>query len=169
MSSLNVNSKIAWKNSPFSNSYGIYSNGQVIGKLKEMIFSQTSHGEINGRKYTFKTHGFFNQKTHIIDQSEQKVIGIISYNNWKAIAKISIHHQENFLKIDNIFHTKWSISDASGLRMQFKGSFTEGEINPITDDELLLLSGLFVKNYFTSSSIAMLVAILVPVFLTLMK
>lgn len=80
-----MQTKLTWRKNYFSNLYSIYSNGQQIGKLKDKTFSQIANGELNGKEYTFKTKGFFKQHTEIIDNSENKVIGEIIYNNWMHI------------------------------------------------------------------------------------
>ncbi len=44
-----------WKKGLFSSTYNIYSNGILLGELKDKQFSQTATGQLNGKKYIFKT------------------------------------------------------------------------------------------------------------------
>jgi len=158
-----MQTKLTWKKNFFSNLYGIYSNGQQVGKLKDKTFSQIANGELNGKEYTFKTKGFFKQQTEIIDNSENKVIGEIIYNNWMTKATISIDNKTINWKYDNIWNTKWSIFNSEGIKIQYSGSSTSGQIDSNIDDALLLLSGLFVTNYYWQMTVAVLVAVFVPI------
>lgn len=164
-----MQSKLKWRKNFFSNLYSIYSNGQKIGILKGKTFSQTSNGELNGRKYTFKTKGFFKQHTEIIDDSENKVIGEITYNNWMTKATISVDYKKNNWKYDNLWNTKWSVFNTEGIDIKYSGSSTSGQIDANTDDSLLLLSGLFVTNYYWQMTIVVVIAVFAPVWTTVLK
>ncbi|MCK3683359.1 hypothetical protein [Maribellus sp. YY47] len=77
---------LKWKKQFFSSTYSIYSDGQIVGMLKDKTFSQSAIGELFGKKYTFRTKGFFKQNTEIVDNKEGKVIGRITYGNWMTKA-----------------------------------------------------------------------------------
>ena len=55
----NMKTILTWKKGIFANTYNIYSDGKLIGKMKNNCFSQSDDGELNGMKYTFKTKGLF--------------------------------------------------------------------------------------------------------------
>jgi hypothetical protein len=164
-----MQTKITWKKNFFSNLYTIYSNGQQIGKLKEKTFSQTANGELNGKEYTFTTKGFFKQHTSIIDCSTNEVIGEIIYNNWMTKATIIVDNKKVNWKYDNLWNTKWSIYNSEGVHIKYAGSSTSGQIDSNVDDALLLLSGLFVTNYYWQMTVAVLVAALVPIWSTALR
>ena len=164
-----MQTKIRWKKELFSNLYSIYSNGQQIGKLKDKTFFQTANGELNGKKYTFKTKGFFKQHTEIIDNLENKVIGEITYNNWMTKATISVANKTINWKYDNLWNTKWSIFNSEGIKIQYSGSSTSGQIDSNIDDALLLLSGLYVTNYYWQMTVVVLVAVFVPIWTTVLR
>ena len=161
-----MQTNLRWKKGLFSSSYDIYLNDKQIGKLKNNTFSQTADGELNGKKYTFKTEGFFNQHTEIIDNLENKVIGKITYNNWMTKATIIVNTKIINWKYDNLWNTEWSIFNYEGINIKYSGSSTNGQIYSNVDDELLLLSGLFVTNYYWQMTIAVLVAVFVPIWMT---
>jgi len=164
-----MQTKLRWKKHLFSNLYTIYSDGQQIGILKDKTFSQTANGLLNGKAYTFKTTGFFRQRTEIINSLENKLIGVITYNNWMTKALIFANNETINWQYDNLWNTKWSIFSSEGGIIKYSGSSTSGQIDSNIDDELLLLSGLFVVNYYWQMTIAVLVAVFVPVWLTIMN
>ena len=164
-----MQTNLIWKKGLFSNLYSIYSNGELIGKLKDKTFSQTANGEFNGKEYKFKTKGFLKQHTEIIDSLENKVIGEITYNNWMTKATISVNSKKISWKYNNIWNTKWSLFDTEGINIKYSGSSTKGQIDSNVDDALLILSGLFVTNYYWQMTIAVLVAVFVPIWTTVLN
>ena len=161
--------KLKWKKNIFSTLYSIYSNGQLIGSLKDKTFSQTANGELNGKEYLYKTKGFFKQHTEIIDSSENKVIGEITYNNWMTKATISVNNKMINWKYDNLWNTKWSVFNSEGVNIKYSGSSTSGQIDSNVDDALLILSGLFVTNYYWQMTIVVLVAVFLPIWTTVLN
>ena len=164
-----MQTKLRWKKDFFSGLYTIYSNGQQVGRLKDKTFSQTADGELNGRRYTFRAKGFFRQHTDIIDNTDNRVIGVISYNDWMTKASITVGNKTVNWKYDNLWNTRWSVFDAEGARIQYSGSSSGGEIDSDTDDALLMLTGLYVINYYWQTTIAVLVAVFVPLFSVVLR
>jgi hypothetical protein len=152
-----------WSKGIFSSLYQIYSNGEQVGNLKDKSFSQSAKGIFNGKEYIFKTNGFFKQSTDIIDCSDNKVIGRIEYSNWMTKAVISINNNTFYWKYDNIWNTKWTIFDSKGIIISFKGSSTSGQIDSNLDDASLILSGLFVTNYYWQISATIMIIVLIPI------
>jgi hypothetical protein len=154
---------LTWTKGVFSSMFQIYSNGELIGNLKDKTFSQSAKGIFNDKVYIFKTNGFFKQSTDIIDCSDNKVIGRIEYSNWMTKAVISINNKTVYWKYDNIWNTKWTIFDSTGILMSFKGSTTKGQIDSNLDDASLILSGLFVTNYYWQISATIMIVALIPI------
>ena len=155
---------LSWKKGVFSDKYKIFSNEQQIGNMKNKTFSQSATGEINGKSYTFKTKGFFKQHTEIWDHTSNEVIGEITYNNWMTKAFLSIGKKSYTWKYENIWNTKWSIYESDQILVNFKGSSSGGQINSKIEDDLILLTGLYVTNYYWQTTLVVLVAVLVPIF-----
>lgn len=160
---------LKWKKGLLSSTYNIYSKNQLVGKLTDKTFSQSAIGELDGKKYTFRTTGIFNQHTEILDNRENKVIGTITYNSWMTKATISISGKTINWKYGNVWQTKWSIFDSGGIKINYTGSSTNGNIESSTDDALLVLSGLFVTNYYWQMFIVILVAVFVPLWVTVLN
>lgn len=154
---------LTWKKGFFSNTYTLYKNGERIGDLREKPFSQTAVAEFNGEGYLFRTKGFFKQLTEIMDSSTNQVIGEISYNNWKSKATISGRNKTVYWSYTNFWSSKWSLKDEDGTEINYAGSSTKGQIESNTDDALLILSGLYVTNYYWQISAAVMVAVFVPI------
>jgi hypothetical protein len=159
-----METKLNWKKGFFKETYEIYSNGGLVGTLKENIWKQIAYGELNGKRVIFKTHGFLKQETQIIDSSSNSNIGKITYNSWMTKATIEYTNKVANWKYENPWNTKWSISNSEGVQIRYQGSSSKGTIEYQGQDDLLILSGLFVINYYWQISIAVIIAVFIPIF-----
>jgi hypothetical protein len=164
-----MKSKLTWKCPWFKNTSEIYENGRLVGKLTESCFKQTAEGELHGKRYTFKTSGFLKQETVIIDNTTNSIIGKITYNSWKTRAEISYSDKMINLRYGNAWNTRWNLFDANGVHYSFKGSSSKGTVEFEELNEFLVLCGLYIANYYWQTSIAVLVAVFVPIFVTISK
>lgn len=155
--------KYTWTKRLFSDMYKIFADDQQIGKLKSSFLSNTSKGDINGKSYTFKTRGTFQQQTEIIDDSSESLLGEITYNAWMTKAFITINGRKSTLKYDNIWGTKWSILQDDEVSIQITGSSTSGKIISDVDNELLLLSGLQALNYYWQITLFIIIIAILPI------
>ncbi|MEN8228638.1 MAG: hypothetical protein ABFS38_10830 [Bacteroidota bacterium] len=159
-----MRSKLHWKRGVFSNTSEIYSEEKPIGSLKENSFKQSAEGEINGKRYRFHTKGVFKPETQITDADSNTVMGRIEYNSWMTKATIRVSPKSFQWKYENIWNTRWSLTSSEGRQMKFQGNSSKGSIEMDGEDDLLVLTGLFITNYYRQMAIVILVAVLVPIF-----
>jgi len=155
-----------WKKGFFKSTYQIFADDVIIGYLRENTWSQTAEGEINGKRYSFKTSGFFNPKTTILDGNGFDIIGTITYSSWMTKATITQKDRLINWKYDNTWNTRWSMTSSDGMMINYKGNSSKGTIEYLSSDEgneLLVLTWLFVTNYFWQITVAVLVACFVPI------
>lgn len=156
-------SVLHWKKRFFNQVTTIHSADGEIGRLDENSWKQTAHGEINNRKFTFKTRGLFNPYTEILDPATDDPVGKIEYNTWRNKAHISYLDQSFQWQYDNTWQTRWSITDSQGKKISFQGSPQKGSIEGPDLTEFLVITGLFVTKYYLQTSIAIFVAIFIPI------
>ncbi|HAN76911.1 MAG TPA: hypothetical protein DCQ31_03615 [Bacteroidales bacterium] len=69
----------------------------------------------------------------------------------------------------NFENTAWSLFNSEGMLINYSGSSAKGQIDSNIDDGLLLLSGLFVTNYFWQMTIATLMAVFIPIWTSILR
>lgn len=142
---------ISWRKGFFSNTYQFNSNGMQVGFLKLKSWSQKANGKLNDKEYDFKTAGFFKKETIITETSTNSIIGVVSYNLWKSKAMLKLsNNQEYQWQYTNFWHSKWSVSSSNWF-VNYHGSSIKGEINANTSDEMLILAGFYISNFFWQS------------------
>ena len=154
-----MNTELTWKKGLFNCSYNLMAGGITIGSLKEKKFSQSAIGQIDNRRYKFRMRNSFKQQVDIIDLDQEEVIGEISFNCWRPKAVIKLHDQVLFWKFTNIWETRWSLFRTDGTQLQFSGCSIKGRIEMNDRDDLMVLIGLYISNYYWQ-----LVAIYMAVF-----
>jgi hypothetical protein len=157
--------KLKWKKKIFSNVYKIYGDNQQSGELSKRSFSKTSTAALNDKRYTYRTTGFFEQFTEIKDKSENK-IGEIKYGSWMTRATINLGEKTYHWKYCNMWNSEWSLYDENEIKITYRGSSSTGNIHSNTDDPLLLLTGLYISNYYWETTFVVLLIIFIPIFLS---
>ncbi len=136
-----------WKTKLFRNLYEIYQNEQAAGELKSSGWKRRAAGELKGKKIEFEIKGFFKPEFLIINPEDNSVTGTIKFNTWKTKATIDSDNRTYQWQFDNFFHTKWSISNENGNIVKYHALFKHSEITSYTNDELLILTGLYIRDY----------------------
>ena len=160
---------LIWKKRAFSTSYQIFSDKEPIGQLENHAFKQIADGIFRQKRYRFKTKGLFKQETQIIDVKSNQIIGTIAYNSWMSKATIQFTDRTVNWKYDNGWQTRWSLYDSLGIYMKFAGGYSKGTIEYEEEDDLLVLTGLFVTNYYQQAMIAIMVAVLIPIWVSVIN
>ena len=158
-----------WKRGIFSNTYRIFSDNSQVGKLKEKAWTQSADGELNGKKYSFKTKGLFKQETQIIDSESGSLIGKITYNSWKTKARIEYSGKVVNWKYNNAWNTKWSLFNSEGIHIHYHGSSIKGNMESDNQNDMLALAGLYITNYYWEMSIPIIIAVFIPIWLTVLN
>lgn len=164
-----MNQTYFWTKGLFKSDYHVFSGQKEIGKLFNKTFSQTGFGELNGKRYCFQTKGFLHPVTEIIEESSNTKIGSIIYNSWMNKAQIIYSDKKANWWYENILNTQWRISDQEGNQIKYQGSETKGRIDFSLNDDLLLLTGLYITNYYRQMTIAVIIAVFVPIWLTVLN
>jgi len=147
-----METKFDWKTSLFSNKFEIFRNGMPAGELSKGNWKRKVTGELNSRKIQFNTKGFFSHETLIIDLRDDSIIGTIVFSNWKSKASINYQNRDFNWQFDNLLRTKWSMGNENGVIVKYLSEILKGTINSYTGDEILILSGFFIRNFFRQRS-----------------
>jgi hypothetical protein len=136
-----------WKAKLFKNKYEIFQNETIAGELAGSGWKRKSAGELKGKKVLFEVRGFLKQQYMIINPDDNSVSGEMTYNRWRTKAIITLHNKTYNFQFDNFFHTKWNISNENGSLIRYEARFRHGTILSYTNDEILILTGLYIRDF----------------------
>jgi hypothetical protein len=154
---------LKWKKGLFRIAYEIYSEESKVGYLRDRSWGQSSDGELNGEKYWFRTKGFLKQETKIYYSDNDTPVAKIDYNSWMTKARIEYSGNVYTWSMDNFWSTKCSLRSPDGLKIQYRSSFSDGQIESDISNNLLILTGLFVKNYYLQMSVIIVLIAILPI------
>ncbi len=157
--------KLTWKSDIFLNSFKIYEQNEQIGLLKKVFLKKIFQAEIIGKQFTFISKGFYKQTTEIYD-CNNILIGTVIHNGFIADSRIEIIENINLLRYVSTFRTKWEICEdyTDKVILKYDGFLKSGSIESITNEDLLILIGLFnhyKSNRFSNYTIALLAGVVI--------
>jgi hypothetical protein len=141
-----------WKTKMFSNRFEIYQNDILKGELYKGGWSRKVIGELNTRRIIFETRGLFKYDTQIIDAQGEMTIGQIKYTSWKAKSTILYQNKEYKWQFDNFMRSRWSISNENGPVIKYHSNAFSGIITSYIRDEILILTGFYIRNFLKQRS-----------------
>jgi len=141
-----METQFTWKAKLFSNRYEINQYENLAGELTGSGWKRKSAGELKGKKVQYEVRGFFRQKYLILNPDDNSVSGEIVFNTWRTKAVITWQRESYDFQYDNFFHTKWSISNKNGNLINYEARFKNGVITSYTSDEILILTGLYIRD-----------------------
>ena len=160
-----MSKNLRWKTSFFSSNYKIFDEEKQVGALKTKFFSSKILGILNNTSVMFKPKGFLKQYIEIIKEGSNEVVGVITFNSFMTNAIIIINGTSHNWKYTNAWNTKWHLFIDNILEIKYKSSYSKGKINSSSEDNTLLLTGLFVHLYYVRTMFVMFIALL-PVWIS---
>jgi len=115
-------------------------------------------GELNARRVRFETKGFFKNETSIIDLQGEIGAGKVIFAGIMSKATIIYQNREYKWQFDNFLRSKWSVNDENGAIVKYHSNAFTGIITSYTRDEILILTGFFIRNFLKQRSAAIAAA-----------
>jgi hypothetical protein len=142
-----METQYTWASRFFRRTLDIMKYEEPAGELKSMTWKRRSEGQLNGRKVNFEIRGFFGKDFLILNPDDNNQIGSISFNTWRTKATITLKDRNYNWEYENFWHSKWHITNENGNLVQYASGFKRGEILSYTDDDVLILTGLYIRDY----------------------
>lgn len=155
---------VTWTKGRFESSYQIFCNSQICGNLIFETWNNHAFGIMSQKNYHFKANGL-KFTTNIYGDNNQP-LGVISFNIWQLKAVIILQDQTSFSwHYTNSWLSEWRINNFQGTTLNYKASNGGGLVNgEHLDDELVLLTGIYVKEFFSRLLLAV-IGFIVAVFI----
>jgi hypothetical protein len=152
---------LTWRKGLFDSNYQLYTNGEIKGSLIFNSWKNNARG-IALKNYYFTSEGFLNPTTKIRDEKHNQ-IGIITYKIWKLKATVTFNNLDHASwGYTNSWLSRWTITNYSDKQIQFHSATSSGVAVTDNDDELFLLTGLYIREFFSRAIILLILLILIP-------
>ncbi|WP_293784377.1 hypothetical protein [uncultured Pedobacter sp.] len=157
---------INWKSDWLSGNFQLFVDGLQKGAITFGMWKSNAESTFEDQNYQFVSDGFWQSKTRIIDRKTNKVIAIITYDCWKSKALISLTNGGQYeWKSTGVWKSKWTVSNYKDEHIRYTSSSNSGAISSDTDNKLLVIAGLFIKQVYNRQTVFVM-ACIVPIITT---
>jgi hypothetical protein len=152
---------LTWRKGLFDSNYQLYTDGEIRGSLIFSSWKNNARG-IALKNYYFTSEGFLNPITKIRDEKHNQ-IGIVTYHVWKLKATVTFNDLDHASwGYTNSWLSRWVITNHRDKQIHYHSATSSGIAHSNNDDELLLLSGLYIREFFSRAIILLILLILIP-------
>jgi len=157
---------INWKRNWRNGNLQLFVDGIQKGALTFEMWRSNAYTLFEDKNYAFENKGFWKCTTTVTDRNTNEVVAIISYDNWKSKALISLKSGEQYeWKATSSWRSAWTVSNNNGIQIDYQASGSSGAISSAGDNDLLIVAGLFIKQIYNKKA-AVMVACIIPVITT---
>ncbi|MDQ0966950.1 hypothetical protein QFZ20_002353 [Flavobacterium sp. W4I14] len=157
---------INWKSNWLSGNFQLFADGVQKGMITFETWKSNAESMLEDKNYQFVNEGFWQSSTKVIDRKTNEVVAMINYDTWKSKAVISLRSGEQYeWKSINLWRSQWTVSNYKDEHIMYSASSNSGSLSSDTDNELLIIAGLFIKQIYNKQLLAV-VACFVPIITT---
>ena len=158
---------INWTSDWFNGNYQLFVDGVQKGALTFEMWWSNAYTSFEDKNFSFQNTGFWQSTTTVTDRKTNEVVAIITYDSWKSKAIISLKSGEQYeWKSINSWRSQFTVSNYKDVNIMYNASSNTGAIATDVDNELLIISGLFIKQIYKKKTVV-LIACLMPIFTTI--
>ncbi|MDQ8005774.1 MAG: hypothetical protein REI64_13295 [Pedobacter sp.] len=155
---------VTWTKGIFDSSYQIFCNGQICGNLIFETWNNHAFGIMSQKNYHFRCKGFSSIVSTIYGDNQEE-LGHITFHMWQFRAVINLKGQAPLSwNYSNSWLSSWNLTNYQDTQLNFKASSGTGMIiGNNLDNELALLAGLYVKEFFSRILVTFIVFVAIMV------
>ena len=138
-----------WNKSLFDSNYQVFGNALLKFSINFSTFKNSAIATTQQEIYRLRSEGYSNPETKVIN-NKKETIAVIKYDWLGFKAKIFFASGDEFdWSFQNSWLSRWSINNHNDKQIIYNSSTGNGLIHTNTDDDLLILIGLFIKEYYS--------------------
>ncbi|MFC3559333.1 hypothetical protein [Pedobacter jamesrossensis] len=150
-----------WRKGLFDSNYQVFSNALLKFSINFSSFKNSAIATTQQGIYLLKSEGYSNPETKIIN-NKNEVLAIIRYDWLGFKAKIFFTSGEEFdWSFQNSWLSRWSINNHKDKQIIYNSSRGSGLIHSNVDDDVLILAGLFIHEYYVRILFAFVVVVFI--------
>lgn len=140
---------LTWTKGTFESNYQIFQEGQIKTSLVFDNWKNEARTLFSSTNLLFRANGIFDTTVQVLGD-DGNFLGNINFEMWQTRATITLKDGEQAaFAFAGSWYTQWSITDAKGTQISYQSNSNSGRIHANTDDQMLLIIGLFIREYYT--------------------
>ena len=152
-----MDKQLTWTKGLLENTYQLFENGLIINTLFFDTWKNEARSIGKENTFLFKTNSFFDSNTQILT-GKGEILGVINFDLWQSKAVVNLASGEQFAcNFNNYLFSKWTITNFKDKQLFYYSNTTSGTITTNTDDELMVLSGLFIREHYSRALVLFII------------
>lgn len=140
---------LSWRKGLFDSNYQVFNNGFLKFSMNFISWKNSAIATTPDGIYMFKSEGFSKPETKLLN-NKNEVLAIITYDWGRFQAKIVFASGDTFdWSFQNSWLKRWSLNNHKDKQILFNASTGSGLLHTNVDDDLIILCGLFVREYYS--------------------
>jgi hypothetical protein len=78
-------------------------------------------------------------------------------------ARIEYSGKVYYWKFDNSWNNGWKLYNSEGFQVKYNSSSSKGSIEYDLQDNFLVLTGLYINNFYWKTALILLIAVILPI------
>ena len=144
----------SWNKDTFDSKYQVFGDGLLKYSLNFLSFKNSAIAITQSGIFIFKTIGFSLKQETLLVNNKNEVLATILFNPLEQKAIVKFANGEDYLFTNrSILNKEWSLTNGKDKQVFYKSNSGGGLIKSNLNDELLILSGLYVREFFSRTLI----------------
>jgi hypothetical protein len=138
-----------WRKGLFDSNYQVFEQQQLKFSMNFTSWQNSAIATTQTGIYLLKSEGFSKPETRILN-NQNEVLATITYHWLGFKAKIVFASGEAFdWSYQNSWLSRWSLNNLKDKQILFNASAGNGNIHTNVNDDMLIVAGLFIREYYS--------------------
>jgi len=152
---------LSWRKGLFDSNYQVINNGLLRFSMNFSSWKNSAIATTQSGIYLLKSEGFSKPETKIVDNTNT-VLAVITYDWLGFKARIVFSSGETFdWSYQNSWLSRWSLNNHQDKQILYNASTGNGLIHTNVDDDMLVLCGLFIREYYSRILFGFIIVIII--------
>jgi hypothetical protein len=161
---------INWRSNWLNGNFQLFADGIQKGMITFETWRSDAESMFDDKNYFFSNVGFWQSRTNVIDRKTNELVAVITYDSWKSKAVISLKSGQQYeWKSTGIWKSQFTVSNYNDEHIMYSPSSYSGAISSDTDNELLILAGLFIKQIYNKRAVVLIACFMQIIVLSTMR
>ncbi|QIL41265.1 hypothetical protein G7074_19565 [Pedobacter sp. HDW13] len=150
-----------WRKGLFDSNYQVFYEQQLKFSMNFSSWQNSAIATTQSGIYLLKSEGFSKPETRILN-NQNETLATITYDWLGFKARVVFASGETLdWRYQNSWLSRWSLNNLKDKQILFSASAGNGNIHSNVNDDMLVLTGLFIREYYSRLLFGMIILIII--------
>jgi len=150
-----------WRKGLFDSNYQVFDQQQLKFSMNFSSWQNSAIATTQSGIYLLKSEGFSKPETRILN-NQNETLATITYDWLGFKARVVFASGETLdWRYQNSWLSRWSLNNLKDKQILFSASAGNGNIHSNVNDDMLVLTGLFIREYYSRLLFGLIILIII--------